>query len=52
MLTPRGLMLHYREKRQLITSTGCCTQIAGSDSGLSIEVVQDRALVNGISSVG
>lgn len=35
--TPRGLMLPSWEKRQLIASTRCCVQVAGSDSGRSGE---------------
>ena len=39
-----------REK-QLISWIGCCVQVAGSDSGLSIEMVQDRAVLNFLQPV-
>lgn len=39
----------YREK---VVDIGYCTPVAGSDSDLSIEVVQDRAVLSAISSAG
>lgn len=30
----------------MIASTGCCVQVVGLDSGLTVELVKDKVIVN------